>query len=127
MKKPKFLLIRSSVFPYDILFTTATDDEVIRYIEKNKNYELSDSEKELLPISGDGRTVMLNGGQTIVRVKSVKTKIGIDLVIVAHELQHAVFLILDRMGVKHTIDSDEVYSYYLAYLMRKVLDCYDPA
>ena|SRR3990167_6981067 len=119
--KLKFFLIKGTVYPFDVLVSTAELDEVIKYIKTKKNYELNDEEKDLLPLEGTGRTTMLKGGQVIVRLKKAKTSIGIELDVLSHELNHAVFFIFDRIGIKHTIDSDEAFCYYQQYLLKEVL------
>lgn len=123
--KGRFLLIQGTIFPFDTLITTACLDDVIKYIEENKKYKLSDKERDNLEMSGNGRTVMLIGGQTIIRIKTQRTTIGIDLVDLAHEIEHAVYFIMDRIGVVHNDGSDEVFAYYQGYLMRKALEFFD--
>lgn len=112
--------------PYDVLITTADRDGLIKYIEKKKKYKLNDEEKEKLWMEGEGRTVQLEGGQIIIRLRKEKTKIGIDLPHLIHEISHAVFFTMDKIGVKHTYDSDEVFAYYSAYLTREALNFFDP-
>lgn len=126
MKKEKgqFLLIKGTVYPFDTLVTTADHDAVCAYIEK-RGYVLDASEREQLEMGGVGRTVMLRGGQTIIRLEPAKTKIGIDVADLAHEIAHAAHFLFDRIGIKHSHDSDEAYAYYQAYLMREVLAFFD--
>lgn len=125
MKKPIFLLIKNSIYPYDILVSVSTYNELIKYIEKDRKYVLSEVEKEKLEMDGVGRTVMLRGGQTIIRLESAKTSLGIDIADLTHEIEHAVFFIFERIGIKHSIDSDEAFAYYQAYIMREVLNYFE--
>lgn len=37
-----------------------------------------------------------------------------------HEIQHFVFTMLDNLGVKHSTDSDEVYSYVFAFVFEEI-------
>ncbi len=120
-----FILIKRTIFPFDILFIVAPDKEVFRYIERKKNYTLNDEEREKLIIRGTGRTVRLRGGQVVMRLVPAKTKIGIDLSDLVHEISHAVFFVLDHVGVKITDDSDEVFAYYQAYVIREILTILD--
>lgn len=128
MKKPtpRFYLIPGTIFPFDVLIAVSTHEEVMKYIENNKKYQLSDEEKEKLEMTGNGRTVILGGGQTIIRLKEQKTSLGIDVCDLVHEIEHAVYFILERIGIKHNIDSDEVFAYYQAFLMRKAMNYFDP-
>ena len=123
--KLKFFLIKGTVYPFDVLVTTANDEEVFNYIENNKKYKLNDEEKSLLEIHGNGKTTMLLGGQVIVRLKKAKTSIAIELDVLSHELNHAVFFVFDRVGIKHTMDSDEAFCYYQQYLLKEVLKLID--
>jgi hypothetical protein len=120
-KKSRFCLIEKTIFPFDILIAVSTLEEIIKYIEKNKNYDLCDEEKEKLEMQGNGKAVMLKGGQTIIRLKPQKTSLGIDIADLAHEIEHAVFFICDKIGIKHTDDSDEVFAYYQAFITREAL------
>jgi hypothetical protein len=124
-KKKEFILIQGTIFPFDILYTTACDHKVYNYISKNKKYTLNDEEKEKLIVIGRGKTIQLRGGQVILRVLKEKTQIGIDLTILSHEIEHAIYFILSKCGVKHTEESDELYAYYQQYLMKYILDRLD--
>lgn len=124
-KKNEFILIEGTIFPFDILYTTACDHKVYKYIEQNKKYKLNDEEKEKLIITGKGKTIQLRGGQVILRLLKEKTKIGIDLAILSHEIEHAIYFILNKCGVQHTEASDELYGYYQQYLMKYILDKLD--
>ena len=124
MKKTKniFILIERTIFPYDILFSVgATDKEIFEYIEKNKKYKLSDKEKECLELGGCGKTTQLQTGHIVIRVRKEKTEIGFDLSVLVHEISHAVFLVMDRLGVTHTDSSDEVYAYYQAFIHGEIM------
>ena len=123
--KPKFLLIEATIFPCDILFSLADHQSICEYIEKKKKYKLNNDEIEKLKMNGRGRTVRFENGQVIMRLKTYKTKTGFDLADLTHEISHAVFMILDYIGVRPTNDDDEVYAYYSEYLMREILKVYD--
>jgi hypothetical protein len=127
MKKSKneFILIEGTIFPFDILYTTACDHKLYGYIEKNKKYKLNDEEKEKLIIRGKARTVQLLGGQVIIRLQKEKTKIGIDLPILSHEIEHAIYFILSECGITHNDGDDELYGYYQQYLLKYILNKID--
>lgn len=124
-KKPKFILIKSTIFPYDVLFTTAPDVDIYRYIEQKMKYKLNDNERELLKAksSQTAHTVRLRCGHIVVSVKPVKTTVGIDVCTLAHELVHAVFLIHDNTGA---VNETELTAYHVEYLMREILKVLDP-
>ena len=123
-KRNHFFLVRGSIYPFDTLFTTACIEKVIKHIEY-KGYKLDDEEKSKLEMQGNGKTIMLRGGQTIIRLRLEKTKLGIDVADLAHEIEHATFFLFNRIGVKHTEESDEAFAYYQAFLMRKSMLFFD--
>lgn len=124
-KKPIFHLIEGTVFPFDTLIAICSDEELYKYIEGEKKYKLNDEEKEKLCLRGRGKTTILRGGQIVIRLHLEKTKIGIDIAVLAHEIAHAAFLLMERIGVEHTNASDEVFAYYQQYLMNRVLSYFD--
>ena len=124
-KKKEFLLMPRTIFPIDILFTTADHEKIVRYIEKRKKYILNDEEKESLQISGRaGRTVQLLGKQIIVMVKKEKTSIGFDLCVLVHELIHAVLFVFAFAGHKINEREEELLPYYVQYLLYEILKEY---
>jgi len=123
MKKNKeFILIKKSIFPVDILITTAKDKDLYKYIEKKKLYKLTDEEKKHLIFTGNGKMIQLLGKQIIIRLLKKKTSIGVDLVDLVHEISHAVFCVFQYIGISHTDDTDEVFAYYQGYLVRDFLN-----
>jgi hypothetical protein len=44
-----------------------------------------------------------------------------DIPVLVHELEHAVFMLLDTRGLKHCDDSEEAYTYTVEALLRQVL------
>lgn len=124
-RKPKFLLVEGTIFPFDILIAVCSDHELHKYIEHKKSYKLNDDERDKLEMRGNGRTVQLRGGQIIIRLKHEKTQIGIDVPTLAHEISHATFFLMDKIGTQHTHESDEVFAYHQAYIMKKALNFFD--
>jgi hypothetical protein len=43
-----------------------------------------------------------------------------DYGILVHEISHGVFFILDHIGMKHTLDSDEAFAYLQGYMFREI-------
>jgi len=123
--KKEFLLIEGTVYPFDVLITTADDKKVFSYIENKKSYKLSEKEKEAMFLSGNGKTTQLIGGQVIIRLKKYKTKIGFNLDTLVHEIEHAVWFIFSKVGIEHNDGSDEAFAYFQAYLVREALDFWD--
>ena len=72
-------------------------------------------------MTGCGRTVMLLGGQTILRLDIVKSKPDFYACL-AHEVFHAVEFLFDRIGLKLSDDSGEAFAYQMQYLTRSILE-----
>jgi hypothetical protein len=125
MRKSRFLLIKDDVWRNEILITDGTDKELYAYIWRTKKYKFTDEEKMHLTLDADGRTVQLKHGACIIRLRKEKTRIGIDIATLAHEIFHAVYFVLDRKGVRLVEGSDEAFAYYIGFIMRKCLEEWD--
>ena len=87
--------------------------DILRHIKKT-GYKLDAEETEKIWMDGNGRTIMLRGGQTIIRIEKVEPEI------IAHEVFHAVEFLFNRINLKLTPESSEAYSYAIEYLMREI-------
>lgn len=45
--------------------------------------------------------------------------------VLLHEINHAVFYLLDKLGMEHTVASDEAYSYLSEYLYVEIMNKFD--
>lgn len=114
MKNKHSFIVPWITYPFDVMINVGTTTEdVIKKITK-LGYELNDIEKKKLEMHGVGRTVMLDGGQTIIILKKY------DQAIMAHEIFHAVCMLFDKIGINFSEDSDEAYAYAIEYLTREV-------
>jgi len=110
----KHFIISWTIYPFDVLVSIGeTKEEVEKHIKKT-GYKLNDNEKDAIELNSLGKTAMLRGGQTIIRLRN--TNIGI----LAHEAFHATSFLMDRIGVKLTMESDEAYAYALQYLINEI-------
>lgn len=113
------------VYPFDILVSIEqSDKDFMRDIRKNippnclKEFE-KDSSILNLRETTNGRTISLESGETIIRLKKWPITPR-DSGIVAHEILHAVTFILWRMGIHFEIEkTDEVYAYLIGYITQK--------
>lgn len=97
------------LYPFDVMVSfKETDKQLFKKIEKI--YCLDDEEKELLKIKGNGRTVILAGGPTVIRLNNK------DFPIIAHESFHAVSFLMQKIGVK----DEEAYAYAIQYLTEEI-------
>lgn len=76
---------------------------------------LSDEEIEALTMYGDGRAVMLKGGQTVLWIKKYPKK---DVSTLVHEAIHATDFILDRLEIEDK--NKELNAYMVEYLVREI-------
>lgn len=116
--KKKIFVVSWHIFPFDVLVCLGVErKDILRRIAIT-GYKLSEEETEKLTMHGLGRTVMLTGGQTILWTKHYPK--GINGTVV-HEINHAVYFILNRLGITVTDDCDEIPAYMSAYLAEEIL------
>lgn len=117
MKKQIFL-IDHGTYPFDIVVDIGSSDkELHAFLKKNCGYTLSDREKEMLEMVGIGRTVMLEGNQTVLRVAALSDRVQFHQN-VAHEIFHAVEFLFNRAGLRHNLDAGEAWAYQIAHITR---------
>ena len=105
------------LFPFEVLVCLGGDREwVIRQIKKC-GYVPDAEEEKHIEMVGQGKTVMLKNCSTIIWLKNYP-RAGSG--VLAHEIFHATDFILDKMGIKHTEASDEVWAYVIEYLTNEV-------
>ena len=94
----------------------ATHEEVLKKIRKT-GYKLNQEEINALKRDSAGRTTMLMGGQVIIQLANYP-KPGSP--VLAHEVFHTVFAIMDRIGIPLSNDSDEAYAYLVQFLTKEL-------
>lgn len=113
IKKRNFI-ISWEIYPFDVLVSIGEEHaDILKHIKKT-GYELDDEEKEKIWMSGRGRTIMLKGGQTIVRLDTETPDV------IAHEVFHAVAFLMDKIKIKLTQDSDEAFAYAIEFLTKRI-------
>ena len=121
MKKSKIFIVNWHIFPFDILVCLNCErEQVINTLRKRYNYKISPEEDEKLVMHGRGRTVMLEGGQTVLWTK-LMPKRGSG--VLAHEIFHAVHFLLMMVGIKFGEDftKDELPAYMIEYLNNQIV------
>jgi len=114
MKKKQLHVIDWVIYPFDVMVCIGMKtEEVVKAIGK-EGYELSEDEKQKLIMTGRGRTVMLEGGQTIIQLKLYSQSV------LAHEIFHSVCFLFDKIGISFSANSDEAYAYAIEYLTREI-------
>ena len=117
MKNIKPFIVNHGTYPFDIMVFIDKSDEVV-YKELSKHLDLTDEDKEILKCEGNGRTVMLEAGQTVMRIKNGKQFHET----IAHEIFHAVEFLFRRIKIKLNEDSDEAYAYQIQYITKQVYE-----
>lgn len=120
MKKSKMFVVSWELFPFDVLVCLGSnDDQIIKYMNRT-TYKLTEEEKQGIKMSGVGRTVMLGGNQTILRIKHFPKK-GDG--VLAHEIFHVVDLLTYKLGIAYSNGNnaaDELYAYMIQYLTNQI-------
>jgi len=104
--KSKFHKISIDVFKQDIIFTVGTTEKEIQ-----KYLHIDDSIGNV----GQGRTVRFEQGHILLWVEDKK-----DRGVIAHEIFHVVHFMCDRIGIKLSMDSDEVFAYCIDYITTEI-------
>lgn len=118
----KNFILSWELYPFDVMVSVGeTTDQVLKRIRRT-SYKLTDEEVEQLNMgpTHKGRTVMLRGGQTILRL----TRFNGDpdsVATLAHEAFHAVEFLFARIATTHRDEGEEPWAYALEWLMRNAL------
>lgn len=111
----KPFIVPCVIYPFDVLVCLGSSrEEILSFLKKNSPTE---SDVNALKMYGLGRTVLLDGGQTILWIKR-KPKKGSG--VLAHEIFHAVDFLFDMIGIKLSRDSDEAYAYAIQHLTNEI-------
>lgn len=113
--KTSSFIVNWHIFPFDVMVCLGTDqEETLKILEK---YYLTDEDREHVVMTGNGKTVMFSGGETLLWLRKYPTPGNGNL---AHECFHAVFFLLDKVGITIDTSSDELVAYMLGYLSDEI-------
>ena len=111
----KIFKVSYKVYPFDCLVCVGvTTKEIIKRLE-SYNFKLTEEEKEALDMSGNGRTIMLEGGQTIMRLQDT------HLPTITHEIFHAVHFLFDKIHIDLCLESGEAFAYMTQFLTEEIV------
>lgn len=68
------------------------------------------------------RTVFYENGTVAIKLNNYSKDNIEDLATLVHELSHATMFTFQRIGMPHTSDTDEAYSYLLGFLTKKFFE-----
>lgn len=119
MKKiiAKAIHIPLVLFPFEVLVCLGGDKQFVIKNIKKFGYTPDTEEEGHITMIGQGKCVMLKNSATIIWLKNYP-RAGSG--VLAHEIFHATDFILDKMGIKHTDSSDEVWAYVIEYLTKEI-------
>lgn len=119
MKKQRFILGQGT-YDFEVMVSLGESHEAVCKAIEKKGYKLSEEETERLKMYGCGRTVLLKGGQIILRIKLDKNRAKF-IGCLTHELFHVVEFLFDVIGIKHDVStSSEAFAYQIGYLMENI-------
>lgn len=119
MKRAPFIVDNGS-YPYETLVAIGCSDaEIITFLKRKRKYKLNDEERDAIRMRGKGRTVTLKCGAVMLRTTDIKDRVSFSAIL-AHEIFHAVYFVLDSCGLRLVDHSDEAFAYQIEYLTRKI-------
>lgn len=108
-------IIQLEAFPYDIMVATCVSKDLVLKKLKKYGQVLDEHKKDFLMNTAIACTVKLPNNAVLIYFDEIPTQ-GI----IAHEAFHAVWMILDHMGVDPHVSSEEVYAYLIEYVVNKI-------
>jgi hypothetical protein len=121
IRKQSFV-VDNGTYPFDVaVFIGHSHKEICDFIEKRKNYKLSNDEFEILHRHGKAKTTMLKGGQTILQITNEVDDVKFKALL-AHEIFHAVEFLMEKIGSKYNIESGETWAYQIEYLTGSIYE-----
>ncbi len=120
MKNKDFLLIRGTVFPFDVLVTTENTSNLLSYIGQHE-IELTPEEVEALEMEDNvrGKTIPLSNKSIVIRLRDKR-----DVPVISHEISHAIFAMMEVVGIHLCEHTDEVFAYLQQYYLEEIMNHY---
>lgn len=115
------MLVRCGIYPFDVVFSLGESDESFRRYMRRLKVSEEDIKTMTVTARRNGHTGMTDTGAIMVRTWSIPNtphRCGV----LAHEIFHAAHFILDRVGMRLSMDSDEAFAYLIGYLTERVYD-----
>ena len=108
----KHFIINYTIYPFDLLVSVGETENVIRIVLEEKLPEDLHSDIDAVFNDSKARTVMFEGGQTVIRFKEKPTH-GL----IAHEALHAVEFLMNKIGNEQV---NESWNYLLQYIVCEI-------
>lgn len=111
-------IIHIDIYNADILLHIGNNKQLLKYMRANGLASYIKDMKQLLGKNEQttlGRTMQLDNGQTIILFKR-----NPEPSLLAHEVFHAACMILNRIGITLSDESDEAYAYLIQFITQKI-------
>lgn len=110
------------VYPFDVMISFGETDEELAENLKQVGIDITvDGDRWKFTTTKDGYAVLLEDWQTLIRLQVFPENCK-HYGILAHEIFHAVTLILENVGIPFQLHvSDEAYAYLIEYLTKEIL------
>lgn len=108
---------------FDILIGTHEEKE--EYLNKKFGYGLTNTNSGS---EGNGQCITVltkDGPERLLWFERINTE-PVELGLLIHELLHFTFAELKDVGIKHSDESEEIYTYFLQHLVVNILDAIKP-
>ena len=118
--RPKNIVIPLVIYPFDIMFSFGETDKQLENRLSNHGVNVDEEKHYLFTNHTElGRTCVFSGGQTLIRMKRLPQTCN-DFGTLQHEIFHSVEFLMERIGVKHSVDCGECYAYLIGYITEQV-------
>lgn len=119
-RKKKFFVLKIGMFDLSVYFyVNFTDEEQFKHLSKRK--KLTDYDKEQLQMDDTvGYNYKTEYGTQVIRLRKFENTPE-DIGVLIHEILHCVIDFTERVGIKFSHDSEEVFTYGLEDLLVKAL------
>jgi hypothetical protein len=108
-------VIKLNLFPYDIAVANCVSVDEIKKKMATFGQDIDKNGEDFLRSSGLAHTMKMPNRAVLIYFPKEPTQ-GI----IAHEVFHAVWMILATMGVEPSVESEEVYAYMIEYIVNKI-------
>lgn len=109
-------IIKTDVIPYDIMIASNVSiDKLITRLGKY-NLILPDESIESIKNGAIAHTIQLTNKGVVIYLPSL-----VSMGVIAHEVFHAVWMILRTMGVEPSEESNEIYAYLIEFYTNEII------
>lgn len=119
MRRTDVLVIKGTVWPYDIVVGMGISREkLIQLMERRYHDPFTPGDKEnLLKGTPRGRTIQLDNNAVVVWCQHFPTT-SHQFAVLQHELFHAATMVLHYAGLTLSEESDEAWAYFIEYITK---------